>query len=147
MSTIGIMIGCNAIVRVVRIVRGDIDANLNPGEQTVVETISQINVLWEGIVRTIGLLHTPHVFCIRCDALRVGVVWICVLHSRPKHLVPEQLTDMGHTTGAHLNGFVRKQSCVEMSQEVRMRGSTVVVTWEDCLEVDHAIMVCLLNAS
>lgn len=147
MAAISFEIAGNAVVRVVRVVRSGIDTDLNPGKETIIKIITEIDVLGECVVRAVRLLNTPHVVRVRGDALRVGVVWVGILNGTAQDLVPEQLANVSHTAGAHLESFVRMQSRIQMSQEVGVSCTSLVVTGEDGLEFDHPVAVGLLNAT
>lgn len=147
MAAISFEIGGNAVVRVVRVVRSCIDTDLNPGKETVIKVITEIDVLGEWVIRAVRLLNTPHIVRVRGDALRVAVVWVGILHGTAQHLVPEQLANMSHTAGAHLESLVGKQSRIQMSQQVSVSRTSLVVTREDGLELDYTVAVGLLNAT
>lgn len=147
MAAISFEIGGNAVVRVVRVVRSCIDTNLNPGKETIIKVIAEIDVLGEWVIRAVRLLDAPHVVRVRGDALRVGVVWVGIFHGTTQHLVPEQLANVSHTAGAHLESLVGEQSRIQMSQQVSVSRSSLVVTGEDGFELDYAVAVGLLNAT
>ena len=147
MATISFEVGGNAVVRVVRVVRSCIDTDLNPSKETVIKVITEIDVLGEWVVRAVRLLNTPHVVRVRGDALRVGVVWVGILHGTAQHLVPEQLANVSHGPGAYIESFVGKQSRIQMSQEVGVSCTSLVVTGADVLELDYTVAVGLLNAT
>lgn len=147
MATIRLEVGGNAVVRVVRVVSGGIEANLDPGEETVLEAVAKVDVLREGVVRTVGLQHTPHVILIRGDTLGVGVVRVGLLHGAAQDLVPEELANVSHAAGAHLESLVGKNSRVQMGQQVGVSRTIIVVTREDGLEFDHTVAVGLLDTT
>lgn len=146
-TTICLEVGRNAVVRVVGKVRGGIEANLDPGKETVIEVVTQIDVLGERVVGTVGLQHAPHVVRIRGDGLSVGVVRVGIFHCAAQHFVPEELANVRHAAGAYLQSLVRKQSSVQMGQQVGVSRTSVVVTREDGLEFDYTVAVGLLNTT
>lgn len=147
MASICIVIGGDAVVRVVRVVVRGVETNLDPSEETVVQVVAKVNVLGERIVRAIGLLDRPHVLSVGRNRLSIGVIGVGVLHCGSENLVPEQLSDLSHAARAHFQGFVWENSRVEVSQQMSVRSTAFVVTGEDCLEVHNAVLVGLLNTA
>jgi hypothetical protein len=79
-STVGIVVGSDAVIRVVGVVSRGIDADLNPSEQPVVEIIAKVDILREGAISTVSLLNGPYILSISSDSLCVGGVRIGLLH-------------------------------------------------------------------
>lgn len=147
-STILVIVTSNVIVRVVGVVRSSVDADLDPRKQSVVQPVAEIQVFREGVVGTGRLLDTPHVFGVGGDILRVGVVRVGVLHGRAKHLVPEQLSDMGDAAGTHDQGaVVLVDGSVQVGQEMGVGSASVVVAGENGVEGDNAVFVGVLDAA
>lgn len=146
-TTVSLEVGGNAIVRIVRVVCGGIETNLDPGKETVIKIVTQIDVLGERVVGTVGLQHAPHVVRIRGDGLSVGVVRVGIFHCAAEHFVPEELANVSHAAGAHLQSLVGKQCSVQMGQQVGVSRTSVVVTREDGLEFDYTVAVGLLNTA
>lgn len=147
MAAISFEIGGYAVARVVRAVGSGIDTDLNPGKETVIKVITEIDVLRERAVRAVCLFNNPHAVRVPGDALRVGVLKVGIFHGTVQHLVPEQLANVNHTAGARLESVVEKQSPIQRSQEVGMSCTSLVVAGEDGLESDHPVTVGLLNAT
>ena len=141
------MVSGNAVVRVISVIGGGVDSNLDPSEQSIVQALAEVNVLREGIVSAICLQDTPHIFGVGGDSLGVGVIGRGVLDGGAEHLVPEQLSDVCDATGVGLEGLVGEEGCVQVSEKVGVRGTAVVVAWEDAFEGCDAVTVSLLDAA
>ena len=135
----------NTVIGVIGVISGSVDSNLDPSEQSIVQTLTEVNILREGIVSAIGLQDTPHIVGVGGDSLRVGVVGVGVLHGTAEHLVPEELADVGDATGVGEDGLVGQEGCVQVGEQVGVRGATLVVAGEDAFEGCDAVAVGLLD--
>lgn len=148
MTAILIVVSSNAVVGVVGVVGSGVDTDLDPGEQTVLDAVTEVQELREGIVGAGGLLDTPHVVGIASNILGVGGVGVGVLNSGTQDLVPEELADVGDAASAHLKGaVVAVDGGVKVGQEMGVDGAAVVVTGEDGLEGNNTILIGLLNTT
>lgn len=148
MTTGLIVVRGNAVVGVVGVVGSSVDTDLDPGEQAVLDAVTEVQELREGVVGAGGLLDTPHIVGIAGNVLGVGGVGIGVLNGGAQDLVPEELANVGDAAGAHLKGaIVTVDGRVEVSQQVGVDGAAVVVTGEDGLEGDNTILIGLLDTA
>lgn len=148
MTTVLIVVSSNAVVGVVSVVGSGVDTDLDPGEQTVLDAVTEVQELREGVVGAGGLLDTPHVVGIASNILGVGGVGVGVLNSGTQDLVPEELADVGDAASAHLKGaVVAVDGGVKVGQEMGVDGAAVVVTGEDGLEGNNTILIGLLNTT
>lgn len=148
MTAVLIVVSSNAVVGVVGVVGSGVDTDLDPGEQTVLDAVTEVEELREWVVGAGGLLDTPHIVGIAGDFLGVGGVGVGVLYGGAQDLVPEELADVGDAASAHLKGaVVAVDGGVEVSQQVGVDGTAVVVTREDGLEGDNTVLIGLLDTT
>lgn len=147
MTTISVVVSGNGVVRVIRIIISSVNTNLNPSKQPIIQVITEVDILREGIISTISLLNTPHILGVGGDALRVGAVGVSILDGGAEDLVPEELADVGDAAGADFESFVWEEGCIQMGEEVGVGCSAFVVAWEDAFEGGYAVAVCLLDAA
>lgn len=113
-STVFLIVRSNAVVRVLGVVGRGIDTDLDPREETILQSLTQVQVFREGIVLIRRLHNTPHVVRVGGDGLRSGVVRGGIFDSGAKDLVPEELADVGDGAGADFQGAIGVHGCVEM---------------------------------
>lgn len=147
MSAVSIIVCGNAVIRVVGEIGRCVDSNLDPCEQAIVEVISEVNVLREGVVGTVGLFDAPHVLGIGSHILGVGVVGIGILNGGAEHFVPEKLADVGDAAGANLESLVGEKGCIQVGKKVSVRRTAFVVAGEDAFKGGHTVTVSLLNTT
>jgi len=131
-STISLKGSRNRVVRGIRLVSSDVDTDLDPGKETILDAITKVQVLWVWVIVVLGLHDGPHVVGVGGDGLGVGGVWVCGFDGRAEGFLPEELADVGDA--AALNGSVGHDSHVAVREKMGVDGTAVVVAWEDGLE-------------
>jgi hypothetical protein len=144
-SAIRLQVSRNTIIAIVGVVSGDINTDLNPGEQAILNAVSEIHELREWVVVVLGLDNGPHVFSIAGDGLCVGVVRRDSFNSTAKSLRPEDLADMCYSSA--LSGTVGVEGHVLVHEEMSVGGTAVIMAGEDSLETSDAVGVSGLNAT
>lgn len=120
-----------------------VDGNSEVGEQTVLEGVTQVDVVQEGVGVGVLGLHGDHaVVCVGCDGDRVGIVRVGGLDLADHVLVPEDLTNVGD--GATRQGVVGQQSSAPVHNVVVVGGAVSVVTGEQGVEGHHTVLIGLL---
>lgn len=124
-----------------------VDADLHPSEDTIADIVAEVQVLGEGVVALIGLDDGPHVFVVGGDVDGVGVVRIGGLDGAAQVLGVEELADVGHGLVEDGDGTVFQEARAGVREQVGVGGPAVVVTGNDGLEVDDAVVVGQLDAA
>ena len=75
----------------------------------------------------------------------VGVVWVSSFDCAAERLGPEQLSDVRH--GTILHGVVREDGDIVVDEQMRVRCSAFIMSWEDSLERHDSVVICALDSS
>lgn len=127
-------------------VRSHIDTEGDPAEQTILNGVSEIGILEEGVrVAVLGLNLNYMIVRVLGDVDSVGVVRVSGLDNGNQILVKEQLADMSDMTTSE--GVVWQNGRANMGDDVDVGGAAVVVTRKDGLELSNSLFVGLLNTT
>lgn len=137
----------NGIVIVLGVVSRAVDADLDPGEQAVLDGVAEVDPLREGVVGLVGLEDGPHVTVVGRQLDGVAGVGGRGRDLGAQVLGPEQLPDVAHGRVPDGDGAVGHDGRVVVRQQVRVHGAPAVVAREDGLEAGDAVGVGQLDAA
>lgn len=123
---------------------GGVDTESNPTKQTVLDSVTQQDILDKG-VRSGRLLQEDAVLSIGSQRLRVDRVSLSGLDLGDEALVKEDLADVGG--GEVEDGAVGVGGGVEVDEDVDVWGTAGVVAGHEGLEEGNAVVVGLLDAT
>jgi hypothetical protein len=147
MATIASQISSNAVVLIRGIVGSSVDTDLDPSKDSILHRVSQVDVLREGVIRLIGLEDRPHIFLVGSHFDIVGVVRSKSFDFLTKILGPEKLTNVLNRTVVDLNSAIGRDRCIGVGEEMSMGSTSLIVTGENSLKLDNAIVVGDLNTT
>lgn len=124
---------------------GTIDAETQPSQDAIRHCIPKKRILHERVTTSANILLQDKVLVVGRDGLVVARVRRLPLDARDEVLVKVHLPDV---TRRHVDdGVVGQRLGVQVRQHVDVRRAAKVVAREDCLELHHAVVVGLLQAT
>lgn len=141
MAAITGQVSSNTVVLIRGVVGSGIDTNLDPGKDSILNRVSQVDVLREGVIRLISLKNRPHILLVAGHLDSVGVVRGKSLDFFTEVLGPEELSDVLNRAVVDLDCAVGRDRCIGVSEEMGMGSTSLVMTGEDGLKLNNTIVV------